>query len=205
MTRPPRSAGRTRSRRRPSGRRARPAGSDDKPGAEPGIEISNRQSHVKTSAAYLRKVVRAVLDAEQVTSAGISVALADNAIVRRVNREYLQHDYDTDVLSFLFESTDDGTGRRKADRRIEGEVLVSAEMAVQMAGEFGWTPRDELTLYLVHGLLHLCGYDDLAPAKRRIMRGRERAILAELGIQMPETDERDRSARAKRGTNGRRS
>jgi probable rRNA maturation factor len=213
----PRAAARAPNRRRPRDGRSRdarpgPAGRATPPEPD-GLEISNRQTHVRIGAAYIRKVARAVLDAEEVASARISVALADNATVRRINREYLTHDYDTDVLSFLFESVSDpkeGTAPRSRGmaqprktarprgfgRRIDGEVLASAEMAVQMAERFGWSPRDELTLYLVHGLLHLCGYDDLSPHERRIMRDRERAVLATLGIAVPAGLERAGSRRA---------
>jgi probable rRNA maturation factor len=154
------------------------------------VQVSNRQSHVRISAAYIRKLVRTVLNAEAVSSATISIALADDPTVRRVNRDFLGHDYDTDVLSFLFESTpapgrkpaQKGPRRGSRGRQIDGEILASAEMAVQIAPEFGWSARDELALYLVHGLLHLCGYDDQTPRDRRVMRGREQAILNELGI-----------------------
>ncbi len=89
---------------------------------------------------------------------------------------------------------------RGAGRRIDGEVLVSAEMAVQMSARFGWSPRDELTLYLVHGLLHLCGYDDLSPAERRLMRQRERTILAQLKIvARPRSGRRQRPVTAAKG------
>ena len=89
------SAGRAPSRRRRAQRTGRSDGGSDE------IEISNRQFHVPIGAASIRKTVRIVLAAEQVAVARISVALTDNATVRRVNRDYLQHDYDTDVLSFL--------------------------------------------------------------------------------------------------------
>jgi len=170
------------------------------------LAISARQAHVRVDTAYVRKVTRTVLAAERIAAAQISVALADDATVRRVNRDFLGHDYDTDVLSFLFESSPVAPSRqpkkrdasevgepRGAGRCIDGEVLVSAEMAVPMAARFGWSARDELTLYLVHGLLHLCGYDDLSPAERRLMRQRERAILAQLKIVA-----RPRSGRGKR-------
>jgi probable rRNA maturation factor len=168
------------------GRTAPPAAQPE----PPGIEISNLQSHVRITACEIRAIVRAVLTAEKVAGATLSVVLADDATVRRVNSDFLQHDYDTDVLSFLFESKSVAPGRVKPNGavprgqglHIDGEVLASAEMAVQMAQRFGWSARDELTLYLVHGLLHLCGYDDLTPPEKRIMRNRERAILAELGI-----------------------
>ncbi len=60
---------------------------------------------------------------------------------------------------------------------IEGEVIVSAEMALEMAAQYHWQGSDELCLYLVHGLLHLCGYDDLSPEEQIVMRRRERDIL----------------------------
>jgi len=198
------SAGRAPTRRK---REQRPDRGSD------GMEISNRQSHVPIGTAAIRKTVRVVLEAEQVAVARISVALADNVTVRRVNREYLQHDYDTDVLSFLFKSTAEKEWKPKRSRsvavrprgcgrRIDGEVLISAEMAAQTAGRFGWSPRDEVTLYLVHGLLHLCGYDDLTPAERRIMRARERVILTKLGIVLPGGAKRPRSGSRTHTRNG---
>jgi probable rRNA maturation factor len=175
------------------------------------IEISNLQSHVPIAVAWVRRVVRAVFAAEHVAGATVSIALVDNATIRRINRDYLHHDYDTDVLSFLFESLcvarrharPIANPRRADGRHLDGEVVVSGEMAVATAGRFGWSPREELTLYLVHGLLHLCGYDDQTPRERRIMRERERVILAELGIVSRPNRSRRRSVRrvpAKNGT-----
>jgi len=61
-------------------------------------------------------------------------------------------------------------------------VIVSAEYAEQMAGEGGWTAMDELTLYVVHGILHICGYDDLTTDEKTIMRQREVAVMKSLGL-----------------------
>jgi probable rRNA maturation factor len=208
----PRAASRT-SGRRPM-RERRPSSDAGRAEPEPaGIEISNQQSHVRISVRRVRQIVRAVLTSEQVAAATLSVVLADNATVRRVNREFLQHDYDTDVLSFLFESTGvsveeprpNGSIRPGKGRQIDGEVLASAEMAAQMAGRFGWSTLDELTLYLVHGLLHLCGYDDLSPSEKRIMRSRERAVLAQLGISARPGGARRRVGQTMPAKNGSRS
>ncbi|MEX0718851.1 MAG: rRNA maturation RNase YbeY [Planctomycetaceae bacterium] len=65
---------------------------------------------------------------------------------------------------------------------LEGEIVVSADTAARQAGEFGWSPGDELVLYVVHGLLHLTGHDDGAEAKRAGMRSREREILRTWGL-----------------------
>jgi probable rRNA maturation factor len=173
------------------------------------IEISNLQSHVPVAVARVRKIVRAVFAAERVAGATVSIALVDNAALRRINRDFLGHDYDTDVLSFLFEShcvaardTYRGIRRRAHGRAIDGEVLVSGEMAAQMAPRFGWSAREELTLYLVHGLLHLCEYDDQTPRESRAMREREQAILALLGIAWPAAVNRGRSVRRAGATKG---
>jgi probable rRNA maturation factor len=65
---------------------------------------------------------------------------------------------------------------------LEGEIIASAEMANSMAADGRWSAQAELTLYVVHGLLHICGYDDLTPEEQQIMRSRERAILKSLGL-----------------------
>jgi probable rRNA maturation factor len=72
----------------------------------------------------------------------------------------------------------------KPVRRIDGEVVVSAETALRRAPEFDWHPAWELLLYVVHGTLHLCGHDDQTPAERRRMRRRERAILQNWGMRV---------------------
>jgi probable rRNA maturation factor len=144
------------------------------------IEINNEQDQLELPADWLRDIVQQTLAAEQVRSAVISVAVVDNPTIWRLNRRHLQHDYPTDVLSFLLESDPEAvpaTGIRGAGRMIEGEVIVSAEMALEMAAQYHWQGADELCLYLVHGLLHLCGYDDLSPEEQIVMRRRERDIL----------------------------
>ena len=120
--------------------------------------------------------------------------MVDNAAIRVLNRQHLDHDYETDVLSFLFDCTEptqdepavqDSTVKnalverhlRGRGKQIDGEVIVSGEMAAQQADKFGWSPRDEVVLYVVHGLLHLLGYDDKNETETRLMRSRERAIL----------------------------
>jgi hypothetical protein len=81
------------------------------------------------------------------------------------------------VISFPLSSPDDPI--------LAGELVVSAELAVLMAAEDGVEPRDELALYIVHGLLHLCGYDDSNESDAAEMRRREAEILAESGYSNP--------------------
>jgi probable rRNA maturation factor len=154
------------------------------------ILISNEQSTVAISEDELRQVAVRTLEAEGVVSAEISVAVVDDPAIHRVNRDYLQHDYPTDVISFLLDSGDadprsfsassDKAGRGYG-KWLHGDVILSGDTAQREASEYGWEPQAEVCLYLVHGLLHLCGYDDLTDEEQAMMRGREREILKELG------------------------
>ena len=145
------------------------------------VEITDSQEFVSLEEAFLREVVSRTLACEQVSAARISIAVVDNAAIRDLNRRFLDHDFATDVLSFPFECDDPAepgeTLSRGSGKRLEGEVVVSSEMACHKAAEFYWRPQDELVLYLVHGLLHLVGYDDSTDSERSLMRSRERAIL----------------------------
>ena len=102
----------------------------------------------------------------------LSVALVDDATIATVNWQFLRHTGPTDVISF-----DLGEGLV--------EIVVSAERAVIVARKLRRRPHDELALYLVHGLLHLAGYDDHTPAQRRAMRAAENCCLKQLRGVMP--------------------
>src|SRR5262249_31314038 len=119
-----------------------------------------------------RNVVRTVLQAEGINSADISLAFVDNATIHRLNRQFLGHDEPTDVLSFPLNQS--GT--------LEGELIIGAEVALAEARSRGHDVQAELTLYIVHGLLHLCGYDDHTARDAREMRQRERLHLKRLGL-----------------------
>lgn len=146
------------------------------------IEIADEQESLPVEHDRLLRVAQQTLACECVAAAQVSVAIVDANTMRRLNAAHLDHDCDTDVLSFLFDvqqqQPPDADAPRGAGKAIEGEVIVSADMARRRAGEFDWSPQDELVLYLVHGLLHLAGYDDLSPDEKRVMRSRERDILS---------------------------
>ena len=148
------------------------------------IEIADSQDVLKVEPDQLRAIVNATLDSEGVAEAEISLALVDNATIHDLNRCFLEHDEPTDVLSFLLECTPPDAANRPGGqgKRIEGEVIVSAEMARDTAAAYGWKPEDELVLYLVHGLLHLCGYVDSTEDERKVMRSRERECLQQWNL-----------------------
>ena len=152
------------------------------------IAIADEQQHLHLDHKFLKRVTECVLKEEGVVRAELSFAFVDNAGIHTVNRDFLGHDYTTDVVSFLLDSETPAVtpGKRRAKlavprgagKSLDGEIIISAEMAVERAAEFRWNAHDEFVLYLVHGVLHLCGYDDLSDAEQKIMRGQEVAMLA---------------------------
>lgn len=137
------------------------------------VDITNEQSLLDIDEARLREALTQVLTAQGIRLATISLAIVDDAAIRPLNARYLGHDYATDVLSFVLE---------QSAERLEGEIVVSAETALHSAARFGWQAADELLLYVIHGALHLAGYDDLQPDLQFQMRQREREHLQHFGL-----------------------
>jgi probable rRNA maturation factor len=133
------------------------------------VEVSDTQGHLRFDHAILVRLAECVLIAEKRANASISIALVDNATIHMLNQKHLGHDWPTDVISFPLSEPEDLV--------LSGEVVVSAEMAVLSAAELGVKPDDELQRYVVHGLLHLCGYDDQVEAHALSMHQREEELL----------------------------
>jgi len=157
------------------------------------IRIQNSQSHLSIDEVQLQESACFLLHSENVARADISLAIIDNATIRELNRQYLEHDYNTDVLSFLLDCQLDSEKRvselRGAGKTIDGEVLVSAEMAINMSENYDWSAKNELLLYVVHGLLHLCGYDDLTKDELKLMRSKEQQFFDHKGLSIPRREE----------------
>lgn len=140
------------------------------------VAITNQQSHVRCDAEQLRRAVRQVFRDTSSRAVRIGVAIVDDATIHELNRRHLNHDYPTDVLSYPLEDS---------PVVLEGEIVVSAETARRAAPDYGWSPADELCLYVVHGALHLAGYRDKSTAERQAMQRAEQEVLADLGIEVP--------------------
>jgi probable rRNA maturation factor len=140
------------------------------------VELSDTQSHSDATPEELVRLAQRTLAREGHNRGSVSIALVDDAAIHELNRRHLGHDFPTDVLSFLLS---------EAEEEFSGAVVISAETAVRLAKEAGVAPLNELALYLVHGLLHLCGYDDQNVAAQARMRAREHEILAAEGLTNP--------------------
>lgn len=130
---------------------------------------------------WLKKIVRQVLKAEGMTPPyEVSLVFTDSETVQRLNRDYRGVDEPTDVLAFYmlpqkgsassFALPPDGVTRL-------GEVIISYPQAVAQAREQRHSLERELALLIIHGILHLLGYDDEDPEEEHKMRERERELL----------------------------
>jgi probable rRNA maturation factor len=137
------------------------------------ISIATPQEIVAVDRGKMREVVRRVLEGEGIADAEISLAFVDNPTIHQLNKRYLQHDEPTDVLSFPLSEPN--------AKRLTGELVIGAEVARDQAEERGHAVEAELSLYVIHGLLHLCGHDDHSAEGAAVMRQKERDYLTQLG------------------------
>ena len=138
------------------------------------IQVSDLQDKLALRREEIEKAVRAAL--QEIPSVGeISVVLMDDDEIARVNDQFLRRNRPTDVLSFDL-SEDNG--------ELSGEIMISTETAMREAQARGHSPEAEALFYIVHGILHLLGWDDDTPAKREAMLHEQAKILKEIGYEI---------------------
>ena len=139
--------------------------------------VANRQRRVRVSTPRLRATAEGALRALGRADLHVDVTVVDDPAIRRLNTRYLRRRTTTDVLAFDLEAP--------GPSRLMGEVIVCADTARRQARRVGVSVALELDLLVVHGLLHLAGWDDHEPQEARLMHEREREILAETGRRAP--------------------
>ena len=100
----------------------------------------------------------------------VGYLFCDDEKILEVNREYLQHDYYTDIITFDYDEGD----------QINGDLVISLDTVRTNAELFGKTYEEELHRVIIHGILHLCGINDKGPGEREIMEAAENKALAML-------------------------
>jgi len=112
-------------------------------------------------------------------SGEIGVRLTDDETIHKINAQYLDHDYPTDVISFPYDCQPDW---------VSGELVASVDTAfenaaIENADAGDWDVARELVLYVIHGVLHITGMEDASDEQRRQMRTAERRVLEAIGSQ----------------------
>lgn len=142
------------------------------------LTIVNRQRTRKINARLLRQIVDELFAELKITEAELGLTLVGAKRMAQVNRRFLQHEGSTDVITFDHaEKRQAASGKRN---KLHGELFVCVDDAVSQAKNFKTSWQSELVRYLVHGVLHLRGHDDLQPARRRKMKREEERLLRAL-------------------------
>jgi probable rRNA maturation factor len=143
----------------------------------PSLKLYNRQRQHQPSLPWLRKVIKTALplclaeakstEAPLLNLEEIEFTIISDAEISRVHAEFLNDPTPTDVITFH-----------------HGEILVSADTAVRQGAEHGQLFDQELALYLIHGLMHLGGWDDHEEAEAKEMSQKQESILKQVTAQL---------------------
>jgi len=142
------------------------------------LVIANRQRVKKINTRLLKTIITELFAELKITEVELGVNLVGAREMGLVNETFLQHQGPTDVITF------DHADKRKAEsgkqNTIHGELFICVDVALTQAKEFKTSWQAEVVRYIVHGVLHLLGYDDLKPALRRKMKREENRLTRRL-------------------------
>jgi probable rRNA maturation factor len=139
------------------------------------VEVVSHEPGRKLPLRRIKQTAQRILASLKQNRAELSVALINNREIAKLNRKYRRQPKPTDVLSFSAGGF--GDGRMK----LLGDVVISVERAEEQAKAGGWTLNEEIDRLLIHGILHLLGYDHEGSKKDAIaMRALERKIARAL-------------------------
>jgi len=143
------------------------------------IQIASNQKRVKLDRAGLRRDVRKILELLGAPKQELSLMIVDDEGIRTINRDYLRRDRPTNVIAFSLTEGDFGD----VNPGVLGDVVVSVETAAMEARAAGIPVEDAILYLILHGILHLAGYDHEGPkgiARARIMSAVQQAVFFEI-------------------------
>lgn len=139
--------------------------------------IRNRQRTRAVNTTLLRRVIRtALVESLNIAEYNLGIYLVTAPEITRLNEEHLRHAGATDVITFDYAGASGGA--------LHGEIFICLDLAVTQARQFRTTWQQELARYAIHGVLHLCGYDDLRAPERRRMKREENRVLRQIATAL---------------------
>lgn len=135
------------------------------------LEVEITHPSIRANRRVLRQVLLHALAAEGLRHRELTLALVDPDEMRRLNRDFHAADEATDHLGFQYEAP---------AGEVSGDIFVCPAVCAEQSTHWNATPRRELARVVIHGVLHLAGWRDDVPARRRRMRAREDELLAGL-------------------------
>jgi len=136
------------------------------------IEIVNQQKAKRIEIKELSQKIKKALSFLGISSKKLSIFLCDDVFITKLNKKYFKKSCSTDVIAFPLSDN--------SEPDYLGEVVVSVEVAVGVSKDFGYSWQKELMLYIIHGILHLIGYNDRTRCQRDCMERKQKEILNSL-------------------------
>ena len=119
----------------------------------------------------VRQIVEKILSMEKINEALVNVILVDDKYITKLNKKYMNKDNTTDVISFVLE-------KNRAKKNLEGEVYANLEQIKRQAYQYKTKVMEEFFRIVIHGVLHLVGYDDQSVTNKKSMTEKEDYYLA---------------------------
>jgi probable rRNA maturation factor len=139
------------------------------------IVVANRQRVRRLDRKLIEQIARAVLSKLGVGSAELGLIFVAANEMAKVHEQFMNLGGSTDVITFDYGS--------EPPRQVHGDIFISVEDAIAQAREFKATWQSEIARYVIHGVLHLLGYDDLRAEARRAMKREENRLLKKIDAQ----------------------
>lgn len=137
------------------------------------LNIQNRQRSRPVNVARLRRLTRRLLlEFLKLERFDLGICIVGATAMTRLNETFLRHKGSTDVVTFDYAD--------KTETSLRGEIFICIDDVIANARRFGVNPQSELLRCVVHGVLHLLGFDDKRPADRRKMKRKENLLLGKL-------------------------
>ena len=138
-------------------------------------QVVNRHKKYRVNEKLIKKIISKILKySRKPRDTELEVVFLDDGSIRPINKAYKRRDAPTDVLSFKLDRDEFGS------RKFLGEIFISIDRAKENSGKFKTDFKEEIVLYVIHGILHLFGYDDEDAKSRRRMSKKEKEILGYL-------------------------
>ena len=128
----------------------------------------------------LNKVADYAMMSEDVNNGVVNIIIVDNKKIREINKEYRKIDKETDVISFALEDDDTFI---ELPIRVLGDIYISIDRVKLQAKDYGHSEKREICFLVVHGILHLLGYDHMNTSDEKVMFSKQDKILDELDIR----------------------
>jgi rRNA maturation RNase YbeY len=141
---------------------------------KPDIQLFNESGkEIPVDAGTFHKCIAEIERNESCSFSLLEVVYVDEPSIIDINKEYLDRDYVTDIITFRYDEN-------SSNENIEGTLYCCAQRIYEQSSELNEDPETEFKRILIHGLLHLCGYDDQAPESKKEMTEKENFYLQEV-------------------------